>query len=248
MPTPTRWMILDKYPFELLPGEPTQVTVGDKSYYQYLNERPNETGKNVQAVIWLLRNFPKGLRIMEPFGGCGVFSIALQNELKPSSHHIVELDGGCVAQLKYCLRNYPSRILILHGDAHDYLGHGPADIFVCDFPVFTMTRLLRGEWATEMSRMATQKPKAILITDGSSYLYHFVHKTLLKYCPEITSDRESYAHAMGRLLYWLYGYSVTGCGYHGTCFYLRAEPVPPGEIEFKRFPAGSGPAGLRKVQ
>jgi hypothetical protein len=43
------------------------------------------------------------------------------------------------------------------------------------------------------------------------------------------------------------GYSVTGCAWHGTCFYFRCEPTPPGEFEMRFWPAGSGPAGLRRV-
>ena len=242
----TKWKVLNKYDFELIPGQPVDMEDGDKSYYQYLNERPNETGKNVQAIQWMLNKFEKGLEIYEPFGGCGVFSVALQEELKPYKHVITELDKGCVEQLKHCLSKYS--VEIIHGDAHELLGYTKADLYVCDFPFFTLNKINNGIWYEEMKRMCAQKPKGITITDGTACRYHWTYKHAKKFDLNIDSTKESYAYAMSKYLYNQFGYSITACGHHGTCFYFLAEPVKPNEIKFKYYPAGSGPDGLKRIK
>jgi hypothetical protein len=245
----TKFLILEKYPFELLPGEAVKMKDGDLSYYQYLNSRHLETGKNVKCTMWLLRNMPKGLKIVEPFGGVGVFSVALQEELKPSSHIITELDEQCVEQLKHSLKNYKTA-KVIHGDAHELLGVEPADIYDCDFPFFTLSRFQDGNsWNKEFERMVSHNPKAIIVTDGSSCRYHWVYKPLQKRGFEVNENRESYAYAIGKYIHSLYGYSVTGCAYHANCFYLRFEKTKSqGGIEFKHFVPGTGESGLRKLK
>ena len=101
-------LVMNEYEFELLPGEAKKVEGAALSYYQYVNDSKlrAQTGKNIQCVMWCLQNTPKGLRLEEPFGGVGVFSIALNNVLKPSHHKIIELDEECYNQLKHALRNY----------------------------------------------------------------------------------------------------------------------------------------------
>jgi hypothetical protein len=238
------WKILNKYPFELIPGTAKEMPDGDLSYYEYLNGRWMETGKNVMAIAWLLRNFPEGLSYSEPFGGCGVFSVAIQERMKPSEHRISELDEDCVAQLHHALGKY-SGVSIHHENAHDTLGTLPADVYVCDFPFFTLIKHETGYWAEELARMVAQKPKAILITDGASCRYHFTAKALRKRGYDVTADRETYAYAFDKMVQETYGYHVTGMVYHGTCFYIRIEPQPVAPIEFLKLEAGVGPNGLR---
>jgi hypothetical protein len=240
------WMVLDRHLFSLLPGAASPVDGEALNYYQYLNSRHQETGKNVQCVDWLLREGYSGASIEEPFGGCRVFAVAVQGQLKPKSHRVIEIDASCATQLRHCLAGTNAEVL--EGDARELCARQPADVFICDFPYFTFTRYTQnGEWAAELERMAELSPRAILITDGSACRYHLVAKALQARGHDVTEDHTSYVRLMSDVLWSRTGYSITGCAWHGTCFYFRAEPVMPGEAELMFFPAGSGRRGLRRL-
>lgn len=245
----TKWKILEKYDFELLPGKPNKMPDGDWSYYQYLNKRWQETGKNVLCQEFLLGEYKGVSVIREPFGGCGVFSVALQNILQPEYHFIGELDNDCLKQLKFCMSAYPNTI-INKEDAHETLGVDPADIYVCDFPFFTLIQHSNGKWHKEMQRMVSNKPKAIIITDGSSCRWHFTVPNLVARGYGVTNDRESYASVFSDYCVKHYGYRVTAMAYHGTCFYIKIEPCGQNNkpIQYKKIIAGEGHKGLKPIK
>jgi len=245
----TKWKILEEHDFELLPGEPQLMPDGDYSYYQYLNKRWQETGKNVLCQEFLLREHKHAPVLVEPFGGCGVFSVALQHVVQPDRHLIGELDDDCVNQLKYCMARY-SNVVVSKEDAHQSLGVIPADIYVCDFPFFTLIQHRNGKWKTEMERMISHKPEAIIITDGSSCRWHFTVPNLITRGYDVTNDRESYAGVFSDYFEEHYGYTVTAMAYHGTCFYIKIEPasIDRQPIRFKKIIAGEGHKGLKPVK
>lgn len=243
----SHWLVMDSIPFELLPGEAEAVEGDAKSYYEYLNKRSQETGKNVQAMLFALGDVEPGQVIEEPFGGVGVFSVALNVLLSPSEHRILELDEGCFTQLMHLAKNHPS-MKIKFGDAHDIAGILPADIYVCDFPFFTMLKFWEQRaWRDEMDRMISHWPDSIVVTDGTSFNYHLSWPHLHSRDANITADRESYIRTMSRYYQTTYDYGITRCGWHGTCFYYNLEPGMhnPQDIEFKNYPSGSGTQGLR---
>lgn len=245
-PQPTNWVILNQYPFQLVPGEGRDMEGGGVSYYDYINKRPTETGKNVQCISWLIRDLQKGLFVWEPFGGVGIFAVAVQEILKPSRHIIHEIDATCLNQLKVSLKQY--NVEIDDKDATVYLGSEYADVFMVDFPLFSLIRFLKTKrWEPELARMTAQKPKAIIMTDGSSCRYHLQWKNYNKVDPSIDSTRESYVKALSKRFYEMYGYSIAGCAYHANSFYYRLENKTPGEIEWQTFPAGSSENGLRRI-
>tara|TARA_R100000808_G_C2153219_1_gene163265 strand:- start:2113 stop:2868 length:756 start_codon:yes stop_codon:yes gene_type:complete len=248
----TKWKILNRYSFSLLPGKPKQMPDGDYSYYQYLNKRWQETGKNVLCQQFLLSEHAgQEIKVDEPFGGCGVFSVAIQEMLKPAKHVIGELDLECLHQLHYCTREYKN-VEINHSDAHLTLGLEPADIYVCDFPHFTLIKYLNGHWKQEMERMISHKPRAIIITDGSSCRWHFMVKHLKGRGFAAGEDRESYAKCFSAFFQNRYGYRVTAMAYHGTCFYIKIEPeesvLDGADIRFLKIEAGEGHKGLKPVE
>ena len=245
----TKWKILQKYDFELLAGEPQKMPDGDYSYYQYLNKRWQETGKNVLCQEFLLKEYAGVSVIQEPFGGCGVFSVALQNILQPKHHFIGELDNDCIAQLHHCMSDYPNTT-VRKEDAHKTLGVEPADIYVCDFPFFTLIQHINGKWLEEMKRMISHKPKAIIITDGSSCRWHFTARNLISRGYKVNNNRESYASVFSEHFEKNYGYKVTAMAYHGTCFYIKIEPCEKQTtgIKFKKIIAGEGYKGLEPIK
>lgn len=241
-------IILNKYDFNLMSGGGIHIEGDPKSvsYYHYLNNRPTETGKNIQAVAWLLENQPEGSTVFEPFGGCGVFAVAIQNLLKPKQHKIIEIDNQCYEQLKFCLDGTNAEII--NGDSHVHMGETHADIFVCDFPVFNIRKFTDNSyWKNEFDKMIKQKPNAIIVTDGAAFFWHFSHKTWAKRLDNITDHRESYVYAVNKVYNELYGYCIKQCGYHANCFYYKLEPGTSDHIEFKYIPAGSSGNGLRFV-
>jgi hypothetical protein len=241
----TSWLILNKYPFELIPGEGRNMESGGVSYYDYINKRPTETGKNVQCVAHLMSSIPKGLILHEPFGGVGVFAIAAQEILNPKVHFVDEIDETCLKQLNYTLRDYP--VSIGNEDAREALGRDPSDVYLCDFPLFSFSRYMAGRWEPELARMTAQKPKFIIMTDGSSCRYHFGWKRYNKFDSRIDDTKQSYVYSMSRLFWERYEYSITACAYHANSFYYRLEPKAPYEIEFTHFPAGTAKNGLKRV-
>ncbi len=241
---PTKWLILNEYPFELIPGEGRNMEGGGVSYYDYINKRPTETGKNVQCIAWLIKDLKKGMSVWEPFGGVGVFATAVQEILKPKAHVIHEIDETCLLQLEHALSKY--NVAIDKQDATKVLGTQYADVFVVDFPLFSMLRYLKGRWEPELRRMTTQRPKAIIMTDGSSCRYHLQWKNYKKVDSRIDDTRTSYVYALSRLLHNRYGYSIVACAFHANSFYYRLENVPPNQAQFINFPAGSAKNGLRR--
>ena len=240
-------LVMNEYEFELLPGEAKKVEGAALSYYQYVNDSKlrAQTGKNIQCVMWCLQNTPKGLRLEEPFGGVGVFSVALNNVLKPSHHKIIELDEECYNQLKHALRNYDN-VEIIHGDSHIHMATTPMDICVADFPYFGVTRYKDGLWRAELERTVSYKPQKILITDGCRFMFHMHwNRYKNKYDDNITSDPKTYVNMMSKILYDDFGYSVTRCAYHGSCFYYMIENTSPKEIMYYYFGSGVGENGLK---
>ena len=133
---PSNWLVLEKYPFTLLPGTAKPVDGKAQSYYEYLNERPHETGKNILCTEFLCEGVSKGGVVVEPFGGCGAFAVALQHLLEPKRHVITEIDEECVTQLEHVMDSYPTMEVYL-SDATESIGQVAADVYVLDFPFFT---------------------------------------------------------------------------------------------------------------
>lgn len=242
-----KMVVMDKYPFDLLPGEARKVSKDDLSYYQYVNDSRlrAQTGKNIQSVMWCLRDSPENLRIEEPFGGVGVFATALNNILKPSYHRIIEIDDQCVEQLRHCLRD-GMNVQIIHGDSHDWMGVDPMDISVFDVPLFGISRYKNGWWREEIERTFKHEPERIVVTDGCRFMFHMHWKMYKeKYDDSVTRNPESYVYMMSKIFYEDFGYSATRCAYHSSCFYYMLEKTKPAEIEFKHYGSGTGEAGLR---
>ncbi|CAB4162900.1 AdoMet_MTases domain containing protein [uncultured Caudovirales phage] len=242
-------LVMNEFEFELLPGQAKKVEGASLSYYQYLNDSKlrAQTGKNIQCVMWCLQGTPQGLRLEEPFGGVGVFSVALNNILKPSHHKIIELDEECYLQLKHALKKYDN-VEIIHGDSHEHMAVKPMDICVADFPYFGVTRYKDGSWKEELKRTLDFNPKKVLITDGCRFMFHMHWKRYKnKYDDNVNENPTSYVYMMSNILYNDFGYSVTRCAYHGSCFYYMIENVPPGQIEFKYFGSGVGENGLKLI-
>jgi hypothetical protein len=250
MTEPTNWLVYDKYEFSLLPGEARVVEGASKSYFEYMNGRAHETGKNLLCIQFLFQGIEQGLKVDEPFGGCGVFAIAIQELLKPEFHRIGEIDEECVKQLRHSLDRYHN-LAVKQEDAHETIGRRHADVFVCDFPFFTINKLKEGLWQEEMLLLTQEiKPRHIIVTDGLSHFWHFNYPRLrARGYEDATEDRGSYAKVVDRF-FGKVGYRVESMAWHGSCFYYRLDRLenePVGPIRLLNVKAGEGVKGLRKV-
>lgn len=239
-------LICGKYQLPVREGEARKCEGESQAlgYYEYINHRTKETGKNLKCVEHLIRDLPKGLSIYEPFGGVGAFSALLQGYLKPSSHVMCDIDPDCYNQLQYAFGS-SAGVRVTADNARTHLGTEPADLFVCDFPFHTIMRYK--EWKNEWQRMTSMRPKAILWMDGAISKLHLHTKTYSKATGlTITRDPQTYAQAMSQILYADTGYSISESAYSWACSYFIAKPVPPAKVEIVRY-SGSGEEGFRWI-
>jgi hypothetical protein len=237
-------LVCGKYELPVQAGEARKCEGESQAlgYYEYINHRTKETGKNLMCVQHLIRDLPQGLSIYEPFGGVGAFAALLQGQLRPSSHVMCDIDPDCYNQLRFAFGNQTG-VRVTADNARTHLGTERADLFVCDFPFHTIMRYK--EWKNEWARMTQQKPMAIVWMDGAISKLHLHTKTYSKNTGRtITRDPQTYAQAMSEILYADTGYSITESSYSWACSYFIAKPVPPSQVAITRY-SGSGDEGFR---
>ena len=239
-------LICEKYLLPVIPGEAATIKGEGRAlgYYEYINERTKETGKNLLCVEHLLSKFPKGLTVYEPFGGVGAFAALVQGLLRPASHTIGEIDADCLAQLRYVFGNTKG-VRVEDVNARDALGTEPADIYLCDFPFHTIIRYQ--EWKEEWKRMTSMKPQAIVWMDGAISKLHLHTENYTKATGRlVTREPISYARAMSEILYVDTGYHITAAAYSWGCFYFLAELGPyDDDITITRYGEGTGERGFQ---
>ena len=241
-------LICEKYELPVTEGEVKKVEGEGRAlgYYEYINARTLETGKNLLCVEHLLQMLPKGLSVVEPFGGVGAFSALIQGQVEPRSHKIYEIDEPCLNQLKFAFEG-KAGVEVAYGNAHELLGTEHADLFVCDFPFMTIMRY--AEWGSEWKRMTEQNPDAILWMDGAVSYLHLHTENYSKFTGmEVTRDPLTYANAMSAKLYADTGYSIVATAYSHACSYFLAKKGAPSEISIVKFPAGSGEKGYKWIR
>lgn len=239
-------LICEKYLLPVIPGEAAPIEGEGKAlgYYEYINERTKETGKNLLCVETLLSKFPKGLTVYEPFGGVGAFAALVQGLLRPATHTIGEIDPACLDQLRFAFGNTPG-VRIDHVNAREALGTEPADIYLCDFPFHTIIRYQ--EWKQEWQRMTSMTPRGIVWMDGAVSKLHLHTGNYTKATGQtVTKEPISYARAMSRILYNDTGYRITASAYSWACSYFLAEPGDyTDDIPITRFGEGTGERGFQ---
>jgi hypothetical protein len=188
-----------------------------------------------------MNKLPQGLRVVEPFGGVGVFSTVAQNVLKPSSHFIYDIDPGCVTQLNNAFPGHA-----FYRDAKDVIGKTDGDIFILDFPFMTIKSM--NAWYDNIKELFTlTKPKAVIWMDGASRYLHFHKERYAAIFGRPVQTIQDYTHGMSEFLYSNYGYSITDmAGQHACSYFLiqRQYPdIPPPSTTFTFF--RNGAEGMR---
>lgn len=237
-------LVCGKWELPLLPGEANQLANGSKGYYEYINERTAETGRNAICVEWLMERMPKGLTVAEHFGGVGVFALIAQEVLKPKRHLIFDIDGDCLRQLRGALGGRAG-VDVRHGDAEQLLGQYAAEFYLLDFPFFTIKRY--PNWQPHWDLMLANQPAGVLWMDGAARYLHLHLQTYSEAFGEEITTPESYARAMSNMLLRRNGYAIEAMAYSQGCFYFLATPgVKTEPLAVRR--VGAGENGFRWEQ
>ena len=201
-----------------LPGNSTLA-----GYIHLTKDRPRRTERNALCSEYIIKDLPKGLSVVEHFGGAGFLGVMIEKLLQPSSHILFDIDEDCVAQLKYLFGDRA-----MYGNAKEMMGKIPADYIALDFPVFTAFR--EHEW--NLGAVFATRPSYVSIADIANQRIGIHRELYTKMFGQGVHNNEDYVRALSNRWFKNYGYSVKKCAYHIFSFMLLT-PEPPGEIDFR---------------
>jgi hypothetical protein len=233
-------LVCEKWRLPVMPGKAAIVPGEDKrvlGYYEYINAKSHEVGRNAFCIEFLLNRLPKGLAVVEAFGGVGVFATIVQNVIKPSFHLIMDLDDDCYHQLQNAFNpDEVNNILVEQADARLVMTQVAADLYLLDFPFFTMVQY--SKWKDEWDAIVAHQPKAIVWMDGASKYLHLHTELYSKVSEFPISDHTTYIQGVRKFILERHNYTVTACAFSTGCYYFLAEPgwhqEPPVIVQEKR--------------
>lgn len=207
--------VCGKYDLDLLPG-----SGGFYPYWQKMGQG------NAACNEWLLEGLPKGLAVVENFGGVGICSTLVAEIIKPKFHLAIDREPDCVAQLRHI------GVSALQADAMDSLGWvyivEPGPLIINDFPSLTPLSLLG--WYEPLAMMFHSQPSYVIHSDTGVIwlpLHRERFENILGYRIPRASRSEMapcYSEAMSRLYYELFGYCITRAAHHTYASYFLLEP------------------------
>jgi hypothetical protein len=210
-----------------------RLVAGNGGYYQYVNERAGEVGRNAHCIRYLLGELDDDFdTVMEPFGGVGVFGTVIQGVCKPSSHKLFDIDEDCLVQLQNAFEDRPG-VEVAEGDAQETIGSEPADFYMLDTPFYTALR--HEQWREAWERMFALKPKAVIWMDGASFgmQWHAARYAELMSYPIL--NNEDYARATSFFIHTRYGYAVRAATVSRGCFYFAVTEGPVSDFPLAKF-------------
>lgn len=199
------YMVAGKYPLALLPGL-------EGGHFAWLK---TVSRKNPDAFQRLLVGLPRGMSVVEYFGGVGIFSTIIQQELKPRTHLAFDLDPDCARQLA----TIPG-VQAAQGDAKELMGRHKAQLVVLDFPGHTARS--HDDW--NMGAAFARKPRYVLFSDTALRRLGLHRKLYTEHFGRTIHTQADYMTAYSLFLRARYGYAITRVAHH-VYSYVRAEPV-----------------------
>lgn len=221
---PREVLVCDRWPLKL--------TGGKGGYYEYVNDRAGEVGRNAHCIYWLLEQLqPQARTVSEPFGGVGVFATVIQGFCQPEEHRIYDIDADCLRQLEQAFAGRPG-VSVQKGNAWDTIGE-PADFHMLDFPFFTALHF--DEWRPQLNRLFATKPELVIWMDGASFGMHWHAQRYAKLLEWPVRDNFSYACAISERVQREYGYAVQAATVSRGCFYFAFAPGESRQFELREF-------------
>jgi hypothetical protein len=228
---------------------PLVVQDGEGGYYHYVNARAGEVGRNAHCIRWLLHELALPLEtVVEPFGGVGVFATVVQGALAPRTHRLYDIDPDCLRQLRQAFAATPGA-WVVQADADEVIGSMSADLYLLDFPKFTVTDHV--QWRTQLDRLFERKPKAVVWMDGASFGMQWHAARYGERFGEPVTGNADYARAMSTHIYRRYGYSLRAATVSRGCFYMAFTPDAPTDFPLCKFTTKGRalrPVGTRLVK
>ena len=201
--------VCGKYPLALQPFKGST----NHSYFKYLQH----ADKNSRCTEYLIKDLPKGLSVIEHFGGVGMTGVMIQTLLEPSSHKIFDIDPDCVSQLQSVFGDKAA-----YGDAKELMGTMYADLITLDFP--NMTANHHHEWP--LDRVFAIGPKYIVMCDIAKQRIGLHRDLWSRIFGKPIFDNEDYMNALSERWSKQYGYAIRKVAAHAYSFLL----LTPGEI------------------
>ena len=184
----------------------------------------------------------RGVSVFEPFAGVGRASTIVQNLLQPRGQVMCEIDTDCLVQLRFAMqasqieKAMTNGVSVSYGDARDTLRAVRADLYLLDWPGYTVYQY--GKWERQWTALLENRPRAVTHFDSSAVYLHTNKERYSLLTGKKIDSRESYAYAVSEFMWNRHGYSVTRVSdepvAHMAYFMLR--PLPPGEIDFYTVP------------
>jgi hypothetical protein len=213
----------DRYSINVLPVLGNQTRSG---FIQFLWTHRRRSERSAACMEFLIKDLPKGISVVEHFGGAGLIGVVIEKILQPSSHKLFDVDEDCINQLKHTFGDENAA----YGDAKEIMGTIYADLILMDIPWFN--EFHAHEWPN-LPKVFELKPQFVEISDTANQRLGIHREILSKRLNYPIVNNEDYITAMSHKFYKKYGYSVRKCGYHQFSFMLLTEGGPT-EIEFLR--------------
>lgn len=188
----------------------------------YLLKQPGATTNYLNQVCDLLRDVPKGLKVIEFCGGIGLIPAALKPVIEWDKWATIELDPSC--EKAYLL----PEVNFYLGDMYDPKWNlANYDMVFMDFPSNTLPKMWReGKRADLLLRVAEAKPRYWEITDVGYYWIHLAnHWPIYEKRFGVKPTRENYHQLFDGYMRETYGYKVINWTVGGGAQYFLMEAV-----------------------
>ncbi len=212
-----------------------------KSYLDEIDDHLADASANATAMNFLLELLPAKMDVVEFFGGAGIQSVIIQEQLQPRQHVIMEQDDACIRQLEMMFEDKDKDIVIFKSDATRLIGRMViGDLFVLDWNSWTISHWPK--WKEAWGRLMERNPTGGVIWFDSSWSYfHMNRERYGKILKRKMTDRSSYSRALSNFFQKRFGYRITRAAYcpRGT-YYLMQRIAGTAMQELKAYPNSRG--------
>lgn len=204
-------------------------SVGEKqSYIQRLVNGESIVSDCVLAgaivIDEISKELPKGLDVLELYGGAGFQTMVLQKILEPSCHTVVEIDKTCTEHLR---RNFPD-INVIKGDANDNYKR-KADYYSFDWNSWTINTFAKNHDMFEYA--ASNSPAVIQFWDNSKSYFYSNRVLYSKIFGTELKTPHDYVVALSNFMLEKIGYSLSIACYAKYSTYMVLRKGPNDELK-----------------
>lgn len=200
-------------------ADPKLLDGGHPLHYAVKNRKQTENYLN--QVYDLLKDLPKGMRVIELCGGIGLVARSLHDTLRPQYWAAIELDPAC----ELLFLKTPNTSFNLGDMYHPGIDYTPYDLVVCEFSNNTLPKMWREDKRAQLlERIAEARPKYWYIADVGYYWIHLAnHWPIYEKKFGVKPTRENYHELFDRFMRDHHGYKVVKWTVGGGAQYFLLE-------------------------